>query len=40
MIPVGILAAMMSHARRSVGVSMRRLPSVAKNALTISIHSR
>ncbi len=35
-----MLAAMISHASRSVGVSIRRLRSVRKNARTISTQSR
>ena len=38
--PTGIVAQTISQARRSVGVSIRRLPRVAKNALMIWIHSR
>ena len=35
-----MLAAMISHASRSVEVSMRRLATVAKNALMIATQSR
>jgi len=38
--PTGIVAQMISHASRSVGVSIRRLRRVAKNALTIATQSR
>ena len=40
MMPVGMLAAMSSQARRSVEVSMRRFASVRKNARMISTQSR
>lgn len=35
-----MLAEMISHARRSVGVLIRRLPSVEKKAVMILIQSR
>ena len=38
--PTGIVATTISQARRSVGVSMRRLPTVAKKALMRAIQSR
>ena len=38
--PTGIVAVMISHASRSVGVSIARLASVAKNARMIAIQSR
>ena len=40
MMPAGMLATMISQARRSVGVSARRVESVWKNARTISTQSR
>ena len=38
--PVGMLAAMISHASFSLGVSTRRLRKVAKNAAMICTQSR
>ena len=38
--PTGIVATMISQASRSVGVSIRRLPSVTKKALISSIQVR
>ncbi len=37
--PAGMLAKMISQARRSVGVSARRFPTVEKSAFTILTHS-